>query len=155
MCAQSFVIFDHDRPVACFGIRWRTRDFQDKAVEIGQSASQTYFEVLALVLATELWATGSAPICILGDNLAALQSALTLKGRGEQLLLFQALAVIRSARCLDMRVAHLPSESNTAADALSRQHGPPADRKPWPYKPTDDVEVVKPVRPTALWALLS
>ena len=148
------VLYVGDRPVQCFSCRWRKRDFRDKAVEIGQPASQTYFEVLALVLATELWCTDSTPTEILGDNVAALQTALTLKGRGEQLRIIQALAVIRSARCLDIRVAHLPSESNTAADTLSRQHGPPDDRKQWPFKPADGVETVTPVEPTALWALL-
>ena len=143
------------RPVQCFSCRWRKRDFHDKQVEIGQPASQTYFEVLIFVLAVELWCTDAAPVEIFGDNVAALQSALTLKGRGEQLRLFLALAVLRSARSLDLRVAHLPSESNTVADALSRQHGPPSDRLPWPYGPGDGVELVAPVRPPALWALLS
>ena len=102
------VLIEGDRPVACFSTRWRKHDFQDKAVEIGQPASQTYFEVLALVLAAELWCIDSTPTLILGDNVAALQTALALKGRGEQLRLIQALAVIRSARCLHIRVAHLP-----------------------------------------------
>ena len=123
-------------------------------MEIGEPASQTYFEVLALVLAAELWCLDSTPMTVYGDNTAALQAALPLSGRGEQLRLVQALAVIRSARTLDIRVAHLPSESNEAADALSRQHGPTADRKPWPFGAEDGVEVCTPARPTNLWDLL-
>ena len=123
-------------------------------MEIGQSASQTYFEVLALVLAVELWCTDSTPTLVLGDNLPALEMALALKGRGEQLRLIQALAVIRSARSVDLRVAHLPSEANTAADALSRLHAPLKDRKTWPYAATEGVATVKPLKPPALWALL-
>ena len=91
---------------------------------------------------------------VLGDNTPALEMALALKGRGEQLRLIQALAVVRSARSVDLRVAHLPSEANTAADALSRLYAPPDDRKQWPYAEEEGVAKVAPLKPPALWALL-
>ena len=121
---------------------------------VGQPASQTYFEVLVLVLALELWCPDSTPVTLFGDNTAALQTALTMKGRGEQLKLAQVLAVLRSARTLDVEVAHLPSEANLAADALSRQFGPMGDRKAWPYEASDRVAIDTPLAPPALLALI-
>ena len=87
---------------------------------------------------------------ILGDNTAALQEALDLKGRGPQGDLAQALAILRCARSLNLAVAHLPSEANLAADALSRQ----ADRpKPeWPFTEGQGVERDTPLAPSAVWA---
>ena len=107
-----------------------------------------------MVLAAELWCPDSTPTTIFGDNVAALQSALALKGRGEQLRLIQSFAVIRSARTLDIRVAHLPSEANVAADALSRQFGPTPDRKAWPFSPHQNVVRDTPLLPGDLWSLL-
>ena len=124
-------------------------------VEVGQPASQTYFEILVLVLALEVWCLDSTPVTLFGDNTAALQAALSLKGRGDQLGLVQALAVLRSARTLDLEVAHLPTEANEAADALSRQFGPVADRKAWPFADSAAVARDVPLSPPALLALIS
>ena len=148
------VLFKDGRPIRCFACRWRRRDFTATGVEVGQPASQTYFEILALVLALELWCLDSTPVTLFGDNTAALQCALALKGKGEQLRLMQALAVIRNARSMDLEVAHLPSEANDAADALSRQYGPVADRKDWPFSDAAGIAIDTPVCPSDLWALL-
>ena len=71
---------------------------------------------------------------LLGDNTAALQEVLELKGASGHSELAQALAIIRCSRSLDLSVAHLPSESNTLADTLSRLSEPGAD-KAWPFPP--------------------
>ena len=106
-----------------------------------------------VVLALELWCVDSTPVTLYGDNTAALQAALSLKGRGPQLKLVQALAVLRSARTLDLEVAHLPTEANLAADALSRQFGPHSDRKEWPFEHSAGVARDTPLSPPALLAL--
>ena len=67
--------------------------------------------------------------------------------------IIQALAVIRSARTLNLSVAHLPSESSEAADCLSRQFGPDEDRKPWPFGQDSGIIIDIPLRPSALLAL--
>ena len=69
--------------------------------------------------------------------------------------LAQLLAVLRGARTLDLEVAHLPTEANDVADALSRQAGPLKDRKPWPFSSSQAVRIVEPLDLAALWAWLS
>ena len=102
----------------------------------------------------ELWGNGAQPTTVLGDNTAALQEALDLKGRGAQNMLAQALAVLLASRSVVLTVGHLPSEANTAADALSRQ-SEPGNVKPWPFQPADGVEVDQPICPTTLWTWIA
>ena len=147
------VLFEGGLPTRCFSAEWHPDDFTGTEVQVGQPASQTFFEVLASVLATELWCVLPEPCVIYGDSVAALQAAVALKGKGDQLRLIQALAVIRSARTLNLSVAHLPSESNDAADCLSRQFGPEEDRKPWPFDQSSGIIIDTPLRPTAVLAL--
>ena len=70
----------------------------------------------------------------LGDNVAALQEAINMRGKGPQEALAQALAVLRGARSLQLAVGHLPSESNTLADCLSRLFAPSTDANQWPFR---------------------
>ena len=72
-----------------------------------------------------------------------------------QLQLVQTLAVLRSARTLDLEVAHLPTEANVAADALSRQFGPAVDRKEWPFPESAGVVRDTPLPPPELLALIA
>ena len=147
------VLFENDVPVRCFACTWKAKDFTGLDVEIGNPASQTFFEVCAAVLAIDLWCVSTAPTMVVGDNTAALQEVLNLKGSKVHERLAQALAIIRCARTLTLSVAHLPSESNTLADALSRQ-ADPSDPHPWPF--ADDAAVMRdtPLRPSALWKWL-
>ena len=147
------VLFEDGLPTRCFSVEWLPDDFTGTSVQVGQPASQTFFEVLALVLATELWCVLPEPCVIYGDNVAALQAAVALKGKGDQLRLIQALAVIRSARTLSLSVAHPPSESNDAADCLSHQFGPAEDCKPWPFEQDSGILIDTPLRPSSLLAL--
>ena len=124
-------------------------------VTVGSSCSQTSFEVLALVLAVELWCQPGLPTVILGDNLGALQEALDLRGKRLHRPLAQALAVLRSRRSLDITVAHLPSESNTAADALSRLTAPGSEAKSWPFSACGSVQAVNSMKLSDLWSLLA
>ena len=78
-----------------------------------------------------------------------------MKGRGSLLELAQLLAVLRGMRTLNIEVAHLPTEANLIADALSRQAGPIKDRLPWPCLPEQSVKVVESIDLPALWAWLS
>ena len=122
---------------------------------MGDPAFQTYFEVLALILCVEKWCFAEPPTSIFGDNVGALQEALDMKGRGAQVELAQFLAILRGARSLHLSVAHLPSESNDAADALSRQAGPMDERKAWPFKPELGVNQVSPINLEVLWGWLT
>ena len=145
------VLFEDGRPVQYFACRWRAADFKHLDVCVGSCASQTFFEVLALVLAVEAWGHSVRPLTILGDNVAALQEALSLRGRGLHEPLSQALAVLTVARSLpDSSVGHLPTESNLTADALSRLFEPDCAYSN-PFEGRNDVKRVRVVRPRAIW----
>ena len=124
---------------------------------IGDCAAQTFFEVVALVMAVELWCKDAAPTAILGDNVASLQEAIDMKGWALHQLPSQVLALLRCSRSLVLAVGHLPSEANWAADALSRLGvGPPAERKEWPFAPKGQCSIVedRPLSPRVLWRMV-
>ena len=139
------------KPVRCFCCAWEAGEFQGMDVEVGSSASQTFFEILVLVLAIELWALSVQPTAVLGDNVAALQEAISMKGKGLHAPLSQALAVLIVSRTLRLSAGHLPSEANEAADSLSRQ-AEPGNAKRWPFSPDQNVIRDVPLAPSALWA---
>ena len=144
-------MYKNGRPARYFCCKWEAADFEHLSVKVGDCASQTFFEVLILVLAVEVWGDASKPAVILGDNLPALQEAVALKGKGSLEPLSQALAVVVAARSLSLTVAHLPTEANTAADSLSRQCEP-GNKKPWPFPPDQPrLRVDTAMPPSALW----
>ena len=58
---------------------------------------------------------------MLGDNVAALQAALALTGRGSFNAVAKEIAWRKARRGWRFEVGHLPKEANLLADALSRQ----------------------------------
>ena len=149
------VLFLQDQPAFCFSYTWQPQDFADLRVTIGDCAGQTFFEVVALVMAVEAWCGEAESTALFGDNVSSLQEVLDARGRGLHERPAQVLAVLRCTRSLDLSVGHLPTESNVAADALSRQAGPEAERKPWPFDDRQGVEISHPRRPEQLWKLLA
>ena len=148
------VLFEDDVPTRCFSCTWDPAELAGRDVEVGQPASQTYFEILAALLALELWCGSTTPTAILGDNTAALQELLDLKGSAAHGDLAQALAILRCSRSLELTVGHLPSESNVLADALSRLAAPGSPAA-WPFGPDVNVIVDSALQPSDLWAWLS
>ena len=61
---------------------------------------------------------------ILGDNVGALQNALSLSGKGPLIAVAREIAWRQAAQGWFFSVGHLPTESNTVADALSRRFAP-------------------------------
>ena len=78
------VLYKRDRPSRFFHCTWKPSDFSHLEAKVGDCSAQTFFEVLVLVLAVELWAKVAKPAIILGDNVPALQEALALRGKGDQ-----------------------------------------------------------------------
>ena len=149
------VLIENGVPSRCFACQWHAHDFRGKKVKVGEPSSQTFFEILALVLAIERWCpAGSPPTAIWGDNVAALQETINMRGKGPQEALAQALAVLRGARSLQLAVGHLPSESNTLADHLSRLFAPGSEAKQWPFQQGSSVARDVPLSPRVLWSWL-
>ena len=73
---------------------------------------------------------GDATIAVLlGDKVAALQDAISLKGKG-MLIVAREIAWRRVRHRWHFRCEHLPAESNAAADSLSRLSAIPAKAFP-------------------------
>ena len=87
---------------------------------------------------------------VLGDSTAALQEAFSLRGKGLQEYIAQALSVLVVSRSLAVTVRHLPAETNLDADALSRLAEPNGSYKD-PFEHSRDVIRDVPLRPSALW----
>ena len=124
-------------------------------MQVGEPSSQTFFEILALLMAIERWCPAdSPPTAIWGDNVAALQEAINMRGKGPQEALAQALAVLRGARSLQLAVGHLPSESNSHRGCLEplvrTRLGGQAVAVPQGSSVTRDV----PLSPSVLWSWL-
>ena len=149
------VLVVEGKPVQCFAYEWQPHDFEGMRVTIGDCTGQTFFELVGLIMAVEVWCSEAEATAIIGDNVGSLQELLDLRGRGLHERPAQVLAVLRCSRSLDLAVGHLPTESNLAADALSRQAGPKGERKPWPFTRRQRVPQTLPKPPVQLWKLLA
>jgi len=114
------------RPAEYFDIRWDESTARRLRAPIGEPCGQTSWELLAILLALCKWGTRFAQqgVIILGDNIASLEAALSLKGRSALAMIGRELAWRRARFAWRYHVGHLPTEANTVADALSRLHAP-------------------------------
>jgi len=111
-----------------FAVTWSAAMVGDTGAEVGKPSSQSFWEFFAL-LAVLLVYSEVAPGCtlqILGDNTASLQQSLRLRGRGAMLAISRELSWRQARFHWRFAVAHLPTERNAVADALSRLSGPSA-----------------------------
>ena len=115
-----------------FAVTWDAADIPDDEVRTGEPKFQSFWEFLTLLLALIQWGGCfvQESITILGDNTAALQNALDLKGKGLMLAVARELAWRKARHRWAFIVAHLPGEHNRTADALSRLAAP--DPSPLP-----------------------
>ena len=102
---------------------WEPHDFPSKlGVVIGDPAWQTFFELLTIALALDLWGDWfrQEPCAVVGDNTASLTSLLKQKGKGPLLAVARELSWRRARRGWLISAGHLPTEGNTVPDTLSR-----------------------------------
>ena len=90
-------------------------------------------------------------LCFFGDNTASLQLALSGKAKRELGHIARELFVRKSREDWQFSVAHLPSEHNVVADALSRMAEPGRTSTP-PVELEGAAEVHIP-QPASLWVL--
>ena len=88
---------------------------------------QTFWEMLACMLCLMTWIKlmpNRKKVLLVGDNLGSLQNTLDMKGQGPLLAIAREVAWCKVRLGWNYDAAHIPSEHNTAPDALSRLHSP-------------------------------
>ena len=81
------LLLQGSQPIEYSSVAWDEGILRRFGATLGDSRWQSVWEFVTLLLSLLLWGHLSAEslLCILGDNIAALQFALTLKGRGHML----------------------------------------------------------------------
>jgi hypothetical protein len=121
-------IYSSDEVIEYTSWVWTDHDAAHLGVVTGDPAFQTFWELLAVALALELWGKEftKVSLAVLNDNTAALQGLLDLAGKGIQLAIARELAWRKAKFGWQLAVGHLPAEQNTIADSLSRLSAPDA-----------------------------
>ena len=137
--------------VRYFAVVWDGTEAEHLDVKIDDPAFQTFWEFCTLLLALITWGSffTKESVVIYGDNTAALSNALSLKGRGVLLHVAREVAWRQAKRGWNFETAHLPSEHNAVADALSRIADPKG--KQWPSLALGAAEADSPPRLSELW----
>jgi len=129
------VLFEDGVATEVFIMTWTSLDEKQLKVKIGDPAGQTAFEYYAILLTLIIFATRfrDTGLAILSDNIAAVNGAITLKGKNNLTIVTRELAWRKVRYGWRFAAAHLPAEMNTLADALSRLSAPSgSDRKCFP-----------------------
>ena len=137
-------------------VPWTEIDLTALGLTAGNPADQTAFEYLMLFLVLDAWADRARRhgLAILGDNVAALQCAVSLRGRGPLNAISREISWRRLRRNWWYSVGHIPSEDNVFADALSRTAAPDgAERKDRPPG-VEELHRVRPALTRASWETL-
>ena len=131
-------------PHEYFYKKWQTDAVKHLGVWTDDPKHQTFWEFLMVLLVLVRWGCHFVheEVAILGDNTAALQSLLNLKGKGAMMAIAREVAWRRARERWAFVVGHLPSEHNVVADALSRRYGP--DPVPIPSCLHNATEVTSP-----------
>ena len=134
-----------------FYVVWCGDEAPHLEVHPGDPKHQTFWEFATLLLCLLTWSDWfvHSSVAILGDNIGALNLALSLKGRGHLLAISREIAWRRARRKWLFEVGHLPSENNTIADALSRVNDPTG--VPWPSEALGGADFSKPPRLADVW----
>ena len=113
-------------------------------VRSGDSGCLSCFEAVVALSALEKWCCQGLlrDLALVGDNLAALSVAVSLRGKGDLAQVCREVSIRQGWFSLHLAVGHLPTELNDWADALSRLGAPtPAEiprglarvrRRDWP-----------------------
>ena len=106
------------------------------SASIGKPKSQTTFEYMVLYLVLLTWGDRYADqgFAVMGDNISSLACATSLKGKGALSQISREIAWRKVRHRWRFSVAHVPSEQNTLADALSRTSSPDsAEHRSFPH----------------------
>ena len=126
------ILFHVRKPVEYMATAWGDDLCQRLRVTRGESRCLACFEALVALSALEKWSCQGLlrEMALVGDNLAALSVAVSLRGKGDLAQVCREVALRQAWFGLHLAVGHLPTELNTWADALSRIHAPKAAAVP-------------------------
>ena len=116
-----------NKPVEIMYFPWMESLCARFEAEIGNPKWQSLWEFLTLLLTLMVWGhlSTTSIITIVGDNIAALSNSISMKGGGQLNAVARELSWRKVAYRWHFQVAHLPSELNVWADALSRLFADP------------------------------
>jgi len=129
------VIYSAGEASELFYLAWDEQIAEQLQATIGDPASQTTWELFIIFLALLQWGSKwrEKGFILYGDNVAALESALHLKGKAALSQISREVSWRRARYGWKYAVSHLPTEANSNADALSRVFAPAAsERKDFP-----------------------
>ena len=134
-----------------FAVVWDGGEATHLGVRTHDPSFQTFWEFSTLLLCLVLWGKHfvDESVVIYGDNTGALSNALNLKGKGILLHVAREVAWRQARRGWRFETAHLPSEYNVVADALSRLADPKGEK--WPALALASAEADAPPRMADLW----
>ena len=141
--------------VAYTFIEWQPQDASVLGVAPHDSAHQSFWEMVMLLVCLDLWGDDfkHEELALVGDNTGSLQNALDLKGSGAMAAVAREIAWRKERRGWVYSVGHIPSERNTVPDALSRQHEVPA--RPFPHHALRQAHFRKPPVVADLWVAVA
>ena len=119
-------------PLEYLAVQWDDEVLNMFHAKLGISKWQSLWEFVTLLLSLIVWRTHASRqvLFVLGDNIAALQDVIALKGRGDMLIIAREVAWRQAKWPLHFECQHLPKEHNLLADALSRLAAIPPCAKP-------------------------
>ena len=119
-------------PVEYFVVTWDSAILALFEAEAGVSRWQSLWEFVTLLVCLLLWGRHAVDhvLTIQGDNIAALQDGLAMKGRGHMLDVAREIAWRKARYSWTFTTAHIPAELNDDADALSRLTAEPPKKLP-------------------------
>ena len=114
------LLFENDTVSEYWVVAWTEEDARKAGTKIGDSGGQTYWELATLILALCRWAPLYDGLVLCGDNTGSLTLSMDLASTKQERCLLRELAWRKAQGGWIYEVAHIPSESNTVADYLSR-----------------------------------
>jgi len=131
------ILFLQDQPSEYLMFSWTPSLASFLGTEVGSPDGQTTWEYLVVFLSLLCWGTRCREegLAVMGDNMAALSGAISLKGRGQLTKITREISWRKCRYGWRYCTGHLPAELNTMADALSRVTAPQgADQKSFPHE---------------------
>ena len=116
------IYYEDGEPVESFILFWER--IAHLNVPVGDCAFQTFWEFLTLAMCLVRWCPIRDNLIFCGDNTGSLNLALSMRASGINEAVAREIAWRAARYRWTYGVAHLPSESNTTADRLSRIRDP-------------------------------